>query len=56
MDKGERPYRRAVEQFGEQGVIDIVGFLGYFTAVSMVLNVAHTTPETTSTLLAAFPR
>jgi 4-carboxymuconolactone decarboxylase len=49
-------YRRAVEQFGEQGVVDLVGLLGYFTAISMVLNVAHTPPETTSALLGAFPR
>jgi 4-carboxymuconolactone decarboxylase len=26
---------------GERGVIDLVGVLGYFTAISMVLNVAH---------------
>jgi 4-carboxymuconolactone decarboxylase len=35
-------YRKAVEQFGEAGVIDMVGVVGYFTTVSMVLNVAHT--------------
>jgi 4-carboxymuconolactone decarboxylase len=35
-------YRIAVEQFGERGVIDMLGVLGYFTTVSMVLNVART--------------
>ena len=35
-------YRGAVECFGERGVIDMLGVLGYFTTVSMVLNVAHT--------------
>ena len=35
-------YRQALEQFGERGVMDLVGLVGYFTAVSMVLNVAHT--------------
>lgn len=50
-------YRRTVTQFGEQGVIDIAGVLGYFTTVSMVLNVAHTPPpENTAVLLPAFPR
>lgn len=37
-------YRRAVQQFGEQGVIDMLGLLGYFTTVSMVMNVAGTPP------------
>ena len=27
---------------GEAGVIDMLGVIGYFTTVSMVLNVAHT--------------
>lgn len=40
----ELTYRRAVEHFGEQGVIDMLGLLGYFTTVSMVMNVAHTPP------------
>ena len=35
-------YRDAVEQLGEAGVIDMLGVVGYFTTVSMVLNVAHT--------------
>jgi len=35
-------YRAAVDQFGEAGVIDMLGVLGYFTTVSMALNVAHT--------------
>lgn len=37
-------YRRAVGAFGENGLVDIVGVVGYFTTVSMVLNVAHTPP------------
>jgi len=35
-------YRAAVDRFGERGLIDMLGVLGYFTTVSMVLNVAHT--------------
>ena len=40
--------QRAVSKFGEQGVIDMLGVIGYFTTVSMVMNVAHTPrPEST---------
>jgi 4-carboxymuconolactone decarboxylase len=51
-------YRRAVERFGERGVVDMVGLVGYFTTVSMVMNVARTPPqkETTVTPLSPFPR
>jgi alkylhydroperoxidase family enzyme len=50
-------YRRAVASFGEQGVIDILGIAGYFTTVSMVLNVAHTPPPDAAAVapLRAFP-
>lgn len=37
-------YRQAVETFGEHGVVDLLGLAGYFTTVSMVMNVAHTPP------------
>ena len=32
-------YRAAVAQFGERGVVDLIGISGYYTLVSMVLNV-----------------
>lgn len=35
-------YRQAVDLFGERGLVDLLGLVGYFTAVSMVMNVAHT--------------
>jgi 4-carboxymuconolactone decarboxylase len=35
-------YASALARFGEAGVIDIVAVLGYFSTVSMVLNVART--------------
>jgi 4-carboxymuconolactone decarboxylase len=38
-------YRAAVEAFGERGVVELVALVGYFTTVSMILNVAHTPPE-----------
>jgi 4-carboxymuconolactone decarboxylase len=41
----EATYRASVEALGERGVLDLVGLIGYFTAISMVLNVAHTPPE-----------
>ena len=34
-------YKRAVALFGEQGVMDLIGACGYYTAVSMTLNVAR---------------
>jgi 4-carboxymuconolactone decarboxylase len=37
----ETTYCRAVAAFGEHGVIDMIGVAGYFTTVSMVMNVAH---------------
>ena len=35
-------YRRTVERFTERGVVALVGLVGYFVTVSMVMNVAHT--------------
>lgn len=41
----ETTYRRAVMKFGENGVIDMIAVAGYFTTVSMVMNVAHSPPS-----------
>lgn len=39
-------YKRAADMFGERGVIDLIGACGYYTMVSMVLNVdKHPLPE-----------
>jgi 4-carboxymuconolactone decarboxylase len=38
----EPTYLRAVERFGEQGVVELTALLGYFVMVSWVMNVAHT--------------
>ena len=38
-------YRAGVDRFGEQGVIDLVGLVGYFTLISMALNVARIPQE-----------
>lgn len=35
-------YARAVAEFGERGVIDLLGVVGYYTMLAMVMNVART--------------
>ena len=37
-------FNRALALFGERGVVDLIGVSGYYTAVSMTLNVAHVMP------------
>ena len=37
---GNAAYTRVVALFGEQGALDMIGACGYYTAVSMTLNVA----------------
>ena len=50
-------YARAVKKFGEQGVIDMTGLIGYYTLLGMVMNVARTPlPQGKTPPLAAFPR
>jgi len=51
----ETTYRRAVMKFGENGVIDMIGVAGYFTTVSMVMNVAHSPPPEDKSVTALFP-
>ena len=35
-------YGRAIAQFGEGGVVDLLGVVGYYTMLAMVMNVART--------------
>ena len=51
-------YQRTVGRFGEQGLIDLLGVAGYFTALSMVMNVARSPRPANSSVpaLAPFPR
>ena len=35
-------YARARAEFGEQGIVDMVGLSGYYTLIAMVLNTART--------------
>jgi 4-carboxymuconolactone decarboxylase len=37
-------FNHALALFGEQGVVDLIGVSGYYTAVSMTLNVARVVP------------
>ena len=37
-------YARAVQAFGEPGVVDTIGITGYYTMLAMTLNVARTPP------------
>ena len=50
-------YEAVVDKLGEQGLIELVGIVGYFTSMCMVLNVAHTPPESAADidLLPALP-
>lgn len=49
-------YARAVKQFSEQGVIDILGVAGYYALLAMVMNVARTAvPEGAALPLAPLP-
>ncbi len=54
----EKTYNECVERFGEQGIVDLVCIIGYFTLISMVLNVAHIPEEPNSSVapLQALPR
>lgn len=38
-------YARAVEQFGEAGVVELVGVSGYYSFLAMMLNVSRTPPD-----------
>jgi 4-carboxymuconolactone decarboxylase len=49
-------YARAVKRFGEQGTIEMVGVVAYYTFQSMVLNTARTPVPPGAPPLEAFPR
>jgi 4-carboxymuconolactone decarboxylase len=49
-------YAKVLTKFGEQGIIDIVGINGYYTLLSMVMNVTRTPPQKgAESTLVAFP-
>ena len=50
-------YARAVAEFGEKGVVDLVALHGYYQMIGMILNVAHTpVAEGSAPLLRPFPQ
>jgi 4-carboxymuconolactone decarboxylase len=49
-------YLRAVERFAEQGTIEMVGVVGYYTFQSMVLNTARTPVPPGAPVLRPFPK
>ncbi len=50
-------YARALELFGERGIIDLVGLNGYYSLLAMMMNVARTPPDyADAELLEPFPR
>jgi len=50
-------YARMVSKFGEQGVIDAAGIVGYYTMLAMVMNTARTPlPAGATAGLKALPR
>jgi 4-carboxymuconolactone decarboxylase len=49
-------YARAVAKFGEQGVIDMTGLVGYYTTLAMIMNVVRSPlPPGKTPPLAPFP-
>jgi 4-carboxymuconolactone decarboxylase len=37
----DKTFKAVVEKFGERGAVDLIGVCGYYTLISMVLNVAQ---------------
>jgi 4-carboxymuconolactone decarboxylase len=49
-------YERAVERFGEQGVVEAVSLMGYYTMISMILNTSRAPlPDGATPALQPFP-
>jgi len=49
-------YRRAVAKFGEQGVIDLLGVVGYYNFLAIVMNATRTgLPEGAAEPLKRYP-
>jgi 4-carboxymuconolactone decarboxylase len=34
-------YANAVDSFGEQGVIDLIGLIGYYGTLALIMNATH---------------
>ena len=54
---GDETFRAAVAAFGERGVVDLIGLMGYYQLVSMALNVdRYPLPDGARPELPAIPR
>jgi 4-carboxymuconolactone decarboxylase len=52
----DKTYARALEAYGEPGLIDLIGIIGYYGLLAMMMNVARTKPDTSAGLpLPRFP-
>jgi 4-carboxymuconolactone decarboxylase len=50
-------YKRAIDAFGERGLVDLIGVVGYYGLVSMTLNIFEVSvPEGESPPFASLPR
>ena len=50
-------YARAIKHFGEESVVDLVGVVGYYAMIAMLMNVARTAPPQDGILpLGALPQ
>ena len=49
-------YERMVSQFGEKGVIDTIGIMGYYQLLAMVMNTARTPLRNGMQPIPTFPR
>jgi 4-carboxymuconolactone decarboxylase len=50
-----RAYKRVHAFLGDQGMVELVGILGYYTLISMTLNVFHMLPPESAPLTFAEP-
>ena len=48
-------YARALEMFGEQGVVDLAGIVGYYSHLALVMNVTRIAPPEGEPRLPRFP-
>ncbi len=50
-------YARALKKFGEHSLVDLIGVVGYYAMIAMLMNVARTAPPPVGALtLDAFPQ
>jgi 4-carboxymuconolactone decarboxylase len=43
-------WARAIQAFGEQGAVDLLGVVGYYTMLSIMMNGSQTPPPAGSTM------